>query len=398
MIDIQNEGIKSSSDFQIGKDGRKHPAKRIHLGTKTKILGQKQMGMGESITTIDENEDHILQTLADQDINSSMKNGKVVVYDRKDVIKARLIVKKLGLNYPVIFSKINEELESLEELSKKTLDSYIDKAGKDYAERSKKGYDKFKSYAGKDSLPPLNTPETSKEGNSLLKRGNSLQRAKSKSFLKTAHPFFKDRANSEKPMKFSEYLKKTVQESVIFLDEEIPVQHFNKLIKGWIQHKKNSKKGGFKPMNFQQYHSFTKQFHPDIKEALAIMESYDVEELNELSKNALASYVVKANHDIGNKNAERSEKVRTTDNYFGTKQYNKDLDKLSNRYGGIAKAARKLAKESMEMAEEKIILDVKKPRDPNHTILMNKIKASGKHRDKKKDQKNGTLKHKNQTE
>lgn len=109
-----------------------------------------------------ENKDYIQQSLADKDINSSIKDGKVVVHkDNKNAAKAHL--KKIGHGHVQVVSELNvsfidylkekikeepeenltledfsieeletfmesEEFEQLDEISKKTLGSYIKKA------------------------------------------------------------------------------------------------------------------------------------------------------------------------------------------------------------------------------------------------------------------------------
>jgi hypothetical protein len=72
--------------------------------------------------------DHIEQTLADHDINSTVKDNEVKVH-KDNLAKAKRIIKKLGHSHTVK-SGLNEE-EQIDELSKKTLGSYIKANQKD---------------------------------------------------------------------------------------------------------------------------------------------------------------------------------------------------------------------------------------------------------------------------
>lgn len=58
----------------------------------------------------------------------------------------------------------------------------------------------------------------------------------------------------------------------------------------------------------------------------------------------------------------------------------------------IATATAKKVTES----KDKIVLKLPKPRDPNHTVLVTKKNAAGKHRDKKREDKQGIKKHKSE--
>lgn len=59
---------------------------------------------------LESSDDHILHSLAQRDINASIKDGKVVIYDKADHKKAQGVVKRLGVPHQVVVQK-NEETE-----------------------------------------------------------------------------------------------------------------------------------------------------------------------------------------------------------------------------------------------------------------------------------------------
>lgn len=97
---------------------------------------------------------YILQSLADKDINAHVKDNKIIV-DKTDATAARSHLKKIGHDHLKVTSKGSGQVaeEVLDELSKKTLGSYINTATKDVGFagfiRGSSDDDKTKSDVGK---------------------------------------------------------------------------------------------------------------------------------------------------------------------------------------------------------------------------------------------------------
>jgi hypothetical protein len=168
------EGILASADFKLDKNGRKYPAKRIRMGEKEhvteasykgnigvmelakfhssaspeqkqhfvdlmkkksasksekeqsqmaaqiwrhvqKVTGVKlhQMENTQMLSfksLLESKEDFILQSLADKDINASIKDGKVVVHDHTQHAKAKNMVKRMGMPHEVV-KGVKEDLD-----------------------------------------------------------------------------------------------------------------------------------------------------------------------------------------------------------------------------------------------------------------------------------------------
>ena len=134
-----------------------------------------------------------------------------------------------------------------------------------------------------------------------------------------------------------------IQEEYDELDEgtlnllwEMSNQTFTGLVKGYLAHKRRAKVGGFKPLSFDKFHETVKKIN-DIKEQfLSSKEDMQITEDIEL--------------------------------------YNFVEQKMNE--------------------ENKISLPAPKVRNTNYLTLINKKNASGKHKDKKKESKNGESKYK----
>lgn len=169
--------------------------------------------------------------------------------------------------------------------------------------------------------------------------------------------------NSELVSKGEKYdpSKHVYENADTVVQEAMPTHEFNKLVRGYLAHKKAAKIGGFKPMSMDQYK------RTSVK-ALSVKE--DIEEIDELSKETLSSYQKKALDDTNPKKAQQ-------------------------RMFGTLRSAMKLAKKKTEVKEDKnMVVPTLKPRDPNYKILAAKKNAGGAHRDKKKEMKRGNDKHK----
>lgn len=405
-----NEGVIASADYKVSANGRKYPAKRIHMGTKEqqvseasyrgnigvmelakfhstakpadkekftelmkkkasaksdeeqrqmasqiwdhvqKVTGTKLHQMESTMipfkTMLESKEDFILQSLADKDINASIKDGKVVVHDHTQHAKAKSMVKRMGMPHEVV-----KELKG----DQHKLD--VNKNGKIDA--------------------------------------HDLHLLRKKQDVKES----------------------TDSDTVV--QEAMPTHEFNKLVRGYLAHKKAAKAGGFKPMSMDQYK------RASVK-ALATAPIKE-ETLDELSKETLSSYQQKASGDTNPKKAQQRMfgVLRSAMKLAKKKEPLKESDKIDTVEMDIPLLTRvlEMAREDIksdedlhevvtkliEMAkngtltmdnykklteDKKMIVPTLKPRDPNHTILAAKKNAGGAHRDKKKEMKRGNDKHK----
>lgn len=374
----------ASSDYKIGKDGRKYPAKRIKLGTKKKdnmneaaypgnigimelakfhssatpeqkekfisLMKKKQQAKSEKeekqmasqiwdhiqhstntkLHQMESIEDeHLLQSLADKDINASVKNGAVHVYERDSVEKAKRLVKRLGMKHKVVQSKIQEDNEETYTLEN--------------------------------------------------------------------------------------------------LQEALPTHEFNALVRGYLNHKRAAKKSGFKPLNFHQYaYISNKAKSMPISEkfiqertlsdaekkkreevALAIEKEHPGIEMSK--KMAIATSVAKKTVseeiEIQQLINEIADKVDTIEMnvplLMKLMEYAKEDAKNDEELHRIMEkivAASKEGTLTMDtykeiVSEEKqIVIPPSKPRNPNYRVLLSK--KGGAHKDDKKAFKNGDFKHK----
>lgn len=143
--------VQVSADFKTGPSGKKVRARRLY----DKDSKDYNTDVKESIE-IEEGLSHayILQSLADKDINAQVKDNKIIV-DKTDATATRSHLKKIGHDHLKVTSKGSGQVaeEVLDELSKKTLGSYINTATKDVGFagfiRGSSDDDKTKSDVGK---------------------------------------------------------------------------------------------------------------------------------------------------------------------------------------------------------------------------------------------------------
>lgn len=299
-----NEGVIASADYKVSANGRKYPAKRIHMGTKEqqvseasyrgnigvmelakfhstakpadkekftelmkkkasaktdeeqrqmasqiwdhvqKVTGTKLHQMESTMipfkTMLESKEDFILQSLADKDINASIKDGKVVVHDHTQHAKAKSMVKRMGMPHEVV-KGMKEDLDESDEYHNSK-----------YMWKIEGGSGKGKFFGHKDtsvddhlSAMQYHAKEAQKANNEKRYpdgRHHAMKYHKHKDQIEalgSKGSYMKDSVDVE-------YASTTVQEAM-------PTHEFNKLVRGYLAHKKAAKIGGFKPMSMDQY-------------------------------------------------------------------------------------------------------------------------------------------------
>lgn len=393
-----NEGTIASADYKFDKNGRKYPAKRIHMGEKekqqvteasykgnigvmelakfhssastadkehfTRLMKKKseaktdkeQQQMASQIwdhiqkttgtklhqmestmvpfsTMLESKDDFILQTLADRDINASIKDGKVVVHDHTQHAKAKSMVKRMGMPHEVV-KGMKEDLDESFDWHKHNGD-----------------WDKAKK-AGKELFDGEMAKAKVKTDAALKLKTKAWEEHKKGSYIGAV-------VRGHVEDYFDRQLRDdvNVDDTATVVQEAMPTHEFNKLVRGYLTHKKAAKAGNFKPMTMDQYKRHSVK-------ALSVKE----ETIEELSNKTLDTYTKKA---------------------AGKEKSGREWQRMS----GLIRANMK--KKDKVNEDQKVVVPVPKPRNPNQGILANKKNAAGMHVDKKKKLKMGVDKHKN---
>jgi hypothetical protein len=336
------QSVITTSDYKLDKNGRKYPARRIRLGTKDqeqvqeasyrgnvgvmelvqfhskandkdkahfnslmkkkgaaktekeqkdiadqiwqhvqKVTGTRlhQMEQRELLSfkqIVESKEDFILQSLADRDINASIKDGKVVVHDHTQYAKAKNMVKRMGMPHEVV-KGMKEDLDE-----------------------------------------PADDPAST------------------------------------------------------VVQEAMPTHEFNKLVRGYLAHKKAAKKGNFKPMSIDQYKR-------TVVKALSVREDVKEDKTDTVTMDVplLTRVLEMAREDI---------------------KSDEDLHVVVTKLIKMAKNGTLSMENYKKLTEDKkMVVPTLKPRDPNHLILAIKKNAAGKHRNKKRAAKHGEGRYKNKS-
>lgn len=540
-----NEGVMPSADFKIGKNGRKYPAKRIHMGEKEqvqeasyrgnigvmelakfhssaspsdkehftqlmrkksaaktekeqqhtasqiwdhvqKVTGTKlhQMESTAMISfklMLESNDDFILQTLADKDINASIKDGKVVVHDHSQHAKAKNMVKRMGMPHEVV-KGLKEDLdESSDKPTPEEVHNFLGRHKNAYQIRYSKKFTR--------------TPTTQHD---IHIRADNEEAAHAVLRKKHRGAVIHSTIQTGKGVPYKDTVKEDHTSTVV--QEAMPTHEFNKLVHGYLKHKKAAKIGGFKPMSIDQYkrvsvkalsvredtieeakthsvgdvihihhHSiagkdyhgstnidkvsanYIQARHPETNEmirfhtktktqvgsvagsragAFVFSTSKNEENLEELSKNTLKKYQRKAMSDTTKgKEAQRMGGVIRSDMKIKAKETVKESDETDTVTMDVPLLTRvlEMAREDIKSDEQlhvvvtrliemakngtlsmenykkltednKVVVPMLKPRNPNQMVLAAKKNAAGPHRDKKREMKGGASKHRNKAD
>jgi hypothetical protein len=115
---VARKPIKAQAGGTVTKNG-----KPVEVGV-SKYWSQKQQN---EEFELDEDADFIQQHLADRDINSSVQ-GKTVKVHKSNVAATKRHLTKAGYKDHKVVSGLNEEIDQIDELDKKTLGNYVKKA------------------------------------------------------------------------------------------------------------------------------------------------------------------------------------------------------------------------------------------------------------------------------
>lgn len=237
----------------------------------------------------------------------------------------------------------SEDVEELDELSKKTLGSYIKANAADVAQRGTAA--SFKS--GKAGDMYNKAPETAKD----VKREKGMDKAIGKLTKEDSEMTFAERLLEK--MK----TMKEKKDSILVPEENKEKEPSNKMVK--ISTKKpigfrvSDVGSGGKEHNVKTDSEWDKQ-HKTTKE--------EVEQIDELSKDTLNRYVGSAREKQGDRVKQVTQKTnayhktdrRTKDSKKLGREIEKDWDKTWKTADGINKALNRLTKEEVEQIEEKL--------------------------------------------
>jgi hypothetical protein len=282
--DIDNDGDVDKSDAYL------HNRRKA---VSAAIKGKSSKGTTKEVVTSESSEsklDSFLKGMKDGKLYPATKKRpptQYVMKDKKDVQK--------------------EEVEELDELSKKTLGSYVKKAAGDAVTKAYRAGDVRDKDSGKNYMKALGrqigiSTATSKLAKEEVEELDELKKSTLASYIKKATPDAMDQG----------------VKGMDFKNENRP-KHFNKALGRMM----------------------------GIKKAADKLTKEEVEELDELKKSTLGSYVKKAStNQIGNTAA-----VLANKNDSETDRARK---RMGNRMSGIAKATDRLTKEEAEIEEKKL--------------------------------------------
>lgn len=392
FVDLMKKKKEAKSDHE-----EKQMASQIwdHVqkvtGTK---LHQMESKMIKFSQMLESKEDFILQTLADKDINASVKDGKVHIHDHTQHKKAQGIVKRLGMPHEVVKASIKED--TIEESSEHKIGSRVhigmgQKGGAGVIGRLEKIDGEWAHVRSEHEETGLGGKKYKPVWKGLVRHMSSMNESTDTTVL-----------------------------------EAMPTHHFNNMVRGYLAHKKAAKKGNFTPMSVDRF-----------KATYAKLHGISEEVLEELSSSTLKSYSKKAMSDTAKgKELQRFLSLMRANIKLKKRQVTEDQDEIDSveldiplltrvfeyaredvksdedlhvLISAIVEASKE--KDTLTMDDYKRIIDDKKasmteekklivptlkPRDPNHFALMAKKVASGRHKDKKKEMRNGGSKHKGQ--
>lgn len=402
--------VLATSDYKIGKDGRKYPARRIHLGTKEKIQEASYRGnigvmelvqfhskanekdklhfnslmkkkaeaktdsdhkkIADQIWShvqkvtgtrlhqmentellsfkqlVESKEDFILQSLADKDINASIKDGKVVIHDHSQHSKAKAMVKRMGMPHQVVKSvkeDYDNESSIQEELSPSEFLQAVNKH-------------KLKQAAS--------TGHVVHYVNDKGHHKAAWNRRTQKGIVDINHTG----SGMDLIDKVTKNESVDTETSDSTVAEATTTREFNQLVRGYLAHKKASKKGGFRALNFHQYAATAKKAQ-SVKEDKTDTVTMDVP--------LLTRVLEMAREDI---------------------KSDEELHVVVTKLIEMAKNGTLSMENYKKLTEDKkLVVPTLKPRDPNHLILAAKKVAAGKHKNAKRELAMGKSKHKNKS-
>jgi len=241
-----------------------------------------------------------------------------------------------------------EEVEGLDEISKKTLGSYVSKASVDMANRTADGVQK-RALAGADYAHNISRGMSVKQADANLKKDYDAAKPDTKKAVKRMHGI--DRAVSR--------LTKEEVEELDELSKSTLASYAKKAVdSGDIASRIASRSASLSGKESKPMQDIVSKRGEGIKKAINRLAKEEVEELDELSKSTLASYAKKATHDARMKMATGKDfervgaNTRKPEYKAGAKKWeDKYKSDARRREAGTMKAIDRLAKEEVELDE-----------------------------------------------
>jgi hypothetical protein len=349
--DIDNDGDVDKSDKYL------HNRRKA---VSAAIKGKSSKGTTKEVVTSESSEsklDSFLKGMKDGKLYPATKKRpptQYVMKDKKDVQK--------------------EEVEELDELSKKTLGSYVKKAAGDAVTKAYRAGDVRDKDSGKNYMKALGrqigiSTATSKLAKEEVEELDELKKSTLASYIKKATPDAMDQGvkgmdfkNENRPKHFNKAMgrmmgikkaaDKLAKEEVENLDELKKSTLASYVKKSAGVGDRNSLPNAMKDQStaavtgdrewYKKSGRTATNRSTGIQRAADRLAKEEVENLDELKKSTLGSYVKKATVDYGR--AERA---------YGRDRSDRKMDDLAiKRQAGIKKAADKLAKEEVENLDE----------------------------------------------
>lgn len=256
---------------------------------------------------LDEDADFIQQHLANKDINSSVE-GKTVKVHSSDVAAAKKHLAKIGYKDHNVVSGLNEEVEQIDELNKSTLANY-----------AKKSHDQLMKHTAS-----VNFKYGRRDDDAFSYEHDKDNMRKTVNRTKGLHQAISKLAKEE--IELDESYRLPSDSEVDKVKAHVKANHPDKSISQIAVHRK------------------TKKIEYVVKDKEGKMSGHTLgeaaEQLDELSKDTLTSYVGKS-FAVGN---ELHKQIKD-----GTGDKQALRDKISKRNQGVITAVKKLKKEENEM-------------------------------------------------
>lgn len=293
--------------------------------------------------------------------------------DDKDKSQAKRMTDKQYAGYKV---KMKEETEELDEISRDLARRYIRKVADktNTGELSTKQVMKRKpgvTLAGKKAYPGV-AGEPKVRATESVEQIDEISDKKLDAYRQKAfadQPSGDDGSDKYRKRKFGRDLafdKQTGRAKVRATKEEVELDELNKSTLGSYIKKASGNMAGNAAVAAAQASSSMKKSSPDVKrniknrmtgiaKATDKLTKEEAEQIDELSKKTLGSYVKKAKDDLGNREAEvtRNRYVDPRGVKDPVKHNNTLLMKRANRRDNINKAVDKLTKEAVQSADRK---------------------------------------------
>ena len=236
-----NEGIITSTDYKIGKDGRKYPAKRFHMGKKEEEEQIEEASYRGNIGVMELAKFHSSASKEDKEKFAELMKKKRTAPNEKE--EKQMAMQIWGHVQKVTGTKLMQ----IESTQRKDMTQLLS----------------FKALIESSDDFVLQTL-ANRDINASVKNGKVVvhdhtQHAKAKKIvqrLASGHEVVKEDAEELEELSKDMLTKMATEETdhtAETVHEAMSTHEFNKLVHGYLRHKKAARIGGFKHMSIDQY-------------------------------------------------------------------------------------------------------------------------------------------------